>query len=234
MAKNSRWRAAIVIPAAGLGRRFGSDGARKPFVRLKNRPILIWTLKAFEAVPEVSEIVIAVHPDDVEAAWGVVRRYRCGKIRAIVPGGKTRADSVYCGLNCVSEKVDVVAVHDAARPLVEPGLIQRVLKMAYQKGAALAAVPMVPTTKFVGPKGQVVKTLDRRRLWAAQTPQAFRKSILENAYRRIRGARRQKMTDEAMLVEQAGVRSWVVEDSPRNLKITTPEDLRLAEALLYS
>ncbi|MBI4313632.1 MAG: 2-C-methyl-D-erythritol 4-phosphate cytidylyltransferase, partial [Candidatus Omnitrophica bacterium] len=132
-------RAAIVIPAAGLGKRFRSPGKRKPFVQLNGRPMLIWTLKAFEAVPQVAEIVIAAHPKDIQAAWKQVKKYRCRKVSAIVPGGKTRADSVYCGLRAVSKSADVVAVHDAARPLVAPGLIQRVLKMAHRRGAALAA-----------------------------------------------------------------------------------------------
>lgn len=227
-------RAAVIIPAAGLGKRFRSPRRRKPFVRLGGCPILIRTIRAFEQVPEIKEIVIAVHAQDLDAARRQVKRYRCRKVHAVVPGGATRADSVFCGLRHVSANIDVVAVHDAARPLVEPSLIRDVLNAADRRGAALAAVPMVPTTKLVDAHGCVVKTLDRSRLWAAQTPQAFRKQILENAYQRVRRSKRQRMTDEAMLVEQTGVRSWIVEDSPKNIKITTPEDLHTAETLLRS
>lgn len=191
-----------------------------------------WSLKACEASPVVEEVVVAVHRRDVAAAWDCVRDSRCRKVTAIVPGGATRADSVYCGLQAVSPQVPLVAVHDAARPLVSPALITRVVEAARRCGAALAAVPMVPTTKLVDADQRVIATLDRRRLWAAHTPQAFRRALLLAAYRRLRGRIPRQATDDSALVEPLGIRSRIVEDSPRNLKITTPEDLRIAEALL--
>lgn len=205
---------------------------RKAFVLLKGRPLVAWSLRAAEAASAVSEVVLVVHPADCARARTVVARARCRKVRAIVPGGATRADSVCAGVHAVSPECTIVAVHDAARPLVAPALIGRVIRAAARDGAALAAVPQVATTKWVDQAGRVVRTLDRRRLWAAQTPQAFRRSILEAAYRRLRGRARRRATDEALLVEQCGVRSRIVEDSPRNLKVTTPEDLVVAEALL--
>jgi len=232
--------AAVIIPAAGIGRRFRESlphrrsrrERRKPFLTLRGRPLLAWSLLACEATPIVSEVVLAVHRDDRARALALVKRYRCRKVRAVVPGGATRAESVYRGLQAVSAHIPIVAVHDAARPLVTPALVTRVVRAAARTGAALAAAPMVPTTKLVDRRGRVMATLDRRRLWAAQTPQAFRRDVLEAAYRRTRGRAWRQVTDESALVEQCGVRSCVVEDTPRNVKITTRDDLRVAEALL--
>ena len=194
--------------------------------------MLVWSLRACEAAPSVSEVIVAVHPRDVARTWALVKRYRCRKVRAVVPGGPTRADSVYEGLKAASGAASVVAVHDAARPLVTPALIERVVEAAARHGAALAATPMVPTTKLVDRSRRVVQTLDRRRLWAAQTPQAFRRAVLEAAYRSAHRRVRRQATDESALVERRGIRSRIVEDTPRNVKITTPDDLMIAEALL--
>lgn len=226
-----RCPAAVIVTAAGVGKRFGGR-VRKAFVRLRGRPLVLWSLKACEASPAVSEVVLTVHPADVGRAWVLVRRHACRKVQAIVPGGATRADSVRQGLRAVSPAVKVVAVHDAARPLVTPELLGRVIAAAAKDGAALAAVPMVPTTKLVDRRGRVVTTLDRRRLWAAQTPQAFRRDLLETAYRRT-GRRASRATDESMLVEWQGIRSRIVEDTSRNMKVTTPEDLRIAGELAH-
>ena len=231
-ARRTKPSAAVIIPAAGVGRRFQSPGRRKPFVLLRGRPILAWSLLACERTPCVAEVVLAVHRGDVARAWTLVRRARCRKVRAVVIGGATRAESVYRGLQAVSPGIRVVAVHDAARPLVTPDVITRVVAAAARAGAALAAAPMIPTIKLVDRRGRVVATLDRRRLWAAQTPQAFRRGLLERAYRRLRGRARWQATDESSLVEPCGVRSRIVEDTPRNVKVTMREDLRIAEALV--
>lgn len=223
-------RVAVIITAAGVGKRFG-PGPHKPFVRLGHQPILAWSLKACERTAEVTEVVLVVHRADLARARRLVTRSGCRKVRAIIPGGATRADSVYAGLRAASPDMEIVAVHDAARPLVTPDLIRRVVDAAARDGAALAATPMVPTTKLVDAHGRVIKTLDRRQLWGAQTPQAFRRTVLEAAYQAIRGPARQRATDEAMLVELYGVKSRIVEDTPRNLKITTPEDLAVAQVL---
>lgn len=205
---------------------------RKAFVPLKGRPLVVWSLLACERAPAVAEVVVTVHPRDAARARALVRRWRCRKVRAVVPGGATRAESVAHGVAAVSPGISIIAVHDAARPLVTPALIGRVVAAAARDGAAIAAAPMVPTMKLVDSRGWITATLDRRRLWTAQTPQAFRRALLERAYRRVRGRARQATTDEAMLLEQCGIRSRVVADTPRNLKITTSEDLRVAEALL--
>ncbi|MBI4227901.1 MAG: 2-C-methyl-D-erythritol 4-phosphate cytidylyltransferase [Candidatus Omnitrophica bacterium] len=230
---NAHPRVAVIITAAGIGARFGGR-RHKAFVPLHGRPMVAWSLLACEAAPAVADVVVTVHPADAPRARAVVRRYRCRKVRAIVRGGATRAESVARGLAAVPPAAAIVAVHDAARPLVTPALIARVAAAAARDGAALAAAPVAPTIKRVDARGRVVETLDRRRLWAAQTPQAFRRELLVAAYRRVRGRARGAATDEAMLLERCGVRSRIVEEGARNMKITTPDDLRMAAAVLSS
>lgn len=228
--RRGRPHAAVIVTAAGIGARFGGR-RHKAFVLLNGRPLVVWSLLACEASPVVSEVVVTVHPADRARARAAVRRWRCRKVRAIVPGGATRAESVARGLAAVSPEIPIVAVHDAARPLVTPALIARVVAAAARDGAALAAAPVVSTVKRAR-DGWAVATVDRRRLWAAQTPQACRRSLLVEAYRTVRGARR--ATDEAMLLERRGVRSRIVEETSRNMKITTRDDWRMAAALLAS
>ena len=220
---------AVILPAAGSGKRFGGP---KVLIKLKKRPLLLWSLNVCEKVRSVKEVVVVVRRTELASTKRWVRKSRSRKVSAVVAGGATRAQSVYRGLKAISSDADVVAVHDAARPLVSVGLFKRVIGAAQRYGAALAGVPMVATTKQVNKQGRVVATVDRSKLWMAQTPQAFRRSVLERAYRRAKGRARHQATDESSLVERCGVRPVVVEDSLKNLKVTRPADLRLAEALL--
>ena len=192
--------------------------------------MLAWTLQAFERTSGVSGTVLVVHPGDLLRARDLVRRYRCRKVVSIVPGGASRMESVAHGLKAVPDRAGWVAVHDSARPLITPAQIQAVLRAGRLARAAILAVPVVPTIKQ-GKNGWVVRTLDRRPLWAVQTPQVFERRLLERAHRRGR-TNGQRATDDAALVEQLGVKVRIVPGSEGNIKVTTPEDRIIAEALL--
>ena len=213
-----------IIVAAGEGRRFGSA---KPFALLGGQTVLDRTVKVFEAHPEVDEIILVLRQEAIEPASAG----RSGKVAAVVGGGARRQDSVLHGfarLNC--GPTDVVLVHDGVRPLVGRDVISRVIAMARESGAAIPAVPVEDTIKeTVG--GNVVRTLERTRLHRVQTPQGFAREVLERA---LQSAREDGFygTDEAALVERTGHPVAVVAGDPRNIKITSPGDLKIAEAFL--
>ena len=216
-----------IVVAGGVGKRLKSK-IHKPFIRLRGRPMLAWTLAAFERTPGIDGVVLVAHRSDLEAARRLVRYCRFRKVLQVVPGGDSRMDSVSCGLKAVPPEAKWVAVHDAARPLVTPELIEATLRAALRAKAAIAAVPVVPTVKQA--RGRwVEKTLDRSWLWEVQTPQAFHRALLEQAHAR---AGRNGATDDAALVEALGRRVRIVMGSPRNIKVTTPEDLVIAEVFL--
>ncbi|MDO8730334.1 MAG: 2-C-methyl-D-erythritol 4-phosphate cytidylyltransferase [Candidatus Omnitrophota bacterium] len=216
-----------IIVAGGVGKRLKSK-VRKSFVRLAGRPMLGWVLRALERSPSVRQIVIVAHPGDLAAARRLARSERASKVAAVVPGGKSRMASVACGLRALPPGTRWVLVHDAARPLVTPALIEAAIQAARRAKAAIVAVPVVPTIKQARDRW-VVKTLDRSTLWAVQTPQVFERKLLEEAHRRSNGF---AATDDAALVEAMGKRVKIVPGSERNIKVTTPEDRMIAEALL--
>jgi 2-C-methyl-D-erythritol 4-phosphate cytidylyltransferase len=216
--------AVALIVAAGRGERLGSDRP-KALVTLAGRPMLEWSVEALRAVAAVEQIVIALPPGELAAA-------PLGTIG--VAGGAVRSRSVYEALQACGEG-DPVIVHDAARPLAGPELFERALAQLEGSGAdaVIAAVPVTDTIKEVGADGRRVKrTLERGQLWAVQTPQVFRRAVLERALRDASGELLASATDDAWLIEQAGGTVEVVAASPRNLKVTTAIDLRLAELLL--
>jgi 2-C-methyl-D-erythritol 4-phosphate cytidylyltransferase/2-C-methyl-D-erythritol 2,4-cyclodiphosphate synthase len=201
----------------------------KPFLTLAGTPVLVHTVRALEAAALVDRIIIVVQLRDIPRAQVQLAQARCAKIDAVVAGGEDRQASVFSGLSVVGE-TPIVAVHDGVRPLVRPSLIDAVIGVAGEFGAASAGIPIRQTVKLVE-QGQVIETLDRTRLWAAHTPQAFRSDLLRQAHDRALtdGLR---ASDDAALVEYTGHPVRMVEDSPSNLKITVPEDLELAEAYL--
>lgn len=214
-----------VVPAAGQGLRMGR---KKPLMPLAGRPILRWTLDVFEATPVIAQVVVAVGVEDVEA-W---RRdlAACPKVRAVVAGGAERQDSVRLGLAAVPAEVPWVAVHDGVRPCITPELVERVVGEARAHGAAIAALPVSETVKRAV-DGWVKETVERDGLWAVQTPQVFRADLLREAHRRA-AAEGVRGTDDSALVERLGVPVRLVPGLAGNVKITRPEDLPLAEALL--
>jgi 2-C-methyl-D-erythritol 4-phosphate cytidylyltransferase len=221
---------AAIVPAGGVGKRLGAKG-HKSFVKLAGEPMLAWTLRVLDATREISQIILVVHPDDLSAAKRLVMAKRFRKVSRIVPGGDTRMQSVACGLAALDAETEWVLVHDAARPLITVDLVRAVVRGGIRFGSAISAVPVIPTIKEVD-KGAVVATLDRTRLWDVQTPQVFRRDLLEEAH--IAGrAEGIEATDDSMLVERLGRRRVrIVMGSHRNLKVTTPEDLAIAEALI--
>jgi 2-C-methyl-D-erythritol 4-phosphate cytidylyltransferase len=216
--------AVALIVAAGRGERLGS-GRPKALVMLSGRPMLQWSVAALRAVAPVTEIVVALPPDALDAApEGTIA----------VAGGAARSESVRAALRAAPDG-DPVIVHDAARPLARPELFERALSELEQSGAdaVIAAAPVSDTIKEIGSDGvTVARTLERARLWAVQTPQVFRRDALERALMGASESVLAAATDDAWLVEQAGGVVEVVESSPANLKITTQTDLTLAELLL--
>jgi 2-C-methyl-D-erythritol 4-phosphate cytidylyltransferase len=218
-----------VIPAAGLGKRFG-DGANKQFLMLRGKPLLIWALEAFEAVPEIYEIIPVLKDGDMESGIRMLEEYGISKVRRIAPGGKERQDSVFHGLKIVNDKKGVVIVHDAARPLIDPSLVATAIAQLKDCEGVVVGVPIKDTIKEVE-DGEVKHTLRRDRLWSVQTPQVFRYETIYEAYDR---ATKESFyaTDDSALVEKYGGRIRMVMGSYKNIKITTPEDLKMAELFL--
>jgi len=190
---------------------------------------LWWSLTAFEKCPSVSSIVLVAPAGDLPVLRARARRWKIKKLKAVVSGGKTRADSVRAGLRAVGPEAAWIAVHDAVRPLVTVDVIEKTLAEARRFGAAIAAVPSKDTVKLSHPRGHVRATPERASVWLAQTPQVFARRLLEDAHRR---GRRRAVTDDAQLVERLGIRVRLVEASPENIKVTLPLDLVLAKALI--
>ena len=226
-------KAAVIIPAAGSGSRMGLS-VPKQFHELGGLPILVRTVRAFHRVGEIDTIVLPVPAAMRSLVEDMVARFKLapkGGNLFIVNGGRTRQDSVRAGLDALPAATEVVLVHDGARPLVSAEIIDACLQEAARSGAAMAAIPVIDTLKAVTTDREVERTVDRHGLWQAQTPQAARVSLLQEAY-----AAAEKSgfigTDEASLLERIGCTVKVVDGSKKNLKITHPEDLLVAEAIL--
>jgi 2-C-methyl-D-erythritol 4-phosphate cytidylyltransferase len=213
-----------LVVAAGAGKRFGG---RKQFAALGGKPVLDWTLGAFDAHPEVDAIVLVL-PDERN---GETYKARFPKITGVVRGGERRQDSVRRGFAAV-EPGDggIVLVHDGARPLVGGDLISRIVSATRSRGAAVPVIPLGDTVKEVR-EGRIVRTVDRSALFRAQTPQGFLYPLLKKM---LEAAERggSAVTDEAMLAEKMGIPVEAVEGDPGNIKITASRDLRIAEAML--
>jgi 2-C-methyl-D-erythritol 4-phosphate cytidylyltransferase len=222
---------AALIPAAGRGQRMGLD-IEKQFLLLGGKPLLAHTLGQFEATPDIDRIVVIVPQGRETFCYQeIVEAEGLRKVTHIVAGANTRQLSVMAGFRCLDQDVDIVVIHDGARPFVTSTLIRAAIHAALRDGSALAAIPESDTLKRVSGEGTVVETVDRRNLWRAQTPQAFRRPILQRALA-YAGQYNLDATDEASLVESL---SWPVRiflGSTWNFKITSPDDLLLAELLL--
>ncbi|MBC7344167.1 MAG: 2-C-methyl-D-erythritol 4-phosphate cytidylyltransferase [Clostridia bacterium] len=220
-----------IIVAAGKGRRVGSD-VPKQYLRVAGRPVLAWSLIFFEQRPEVESIVVVIAPEDADYCREVMLGHNFTKVAAVVPGGETRQQSVLNGLFALpASKSELVAVHDAARPFLDGRLFERLVRAGREFGAAVPALPVRETLKATDPEGFVRSTVPRDSLVATQTPQIFDRELLSIAHLSAREEGFQG-TDDASLVEHLGWKVKVVPGDPRNIKITYPEDIVLAEAFL--
>lgn len=221
-------KVAVIIPAAGAGKRFGGE-IKKPFAQIDSRPIFIRTIELFLSRPDVCQTILVVGPDDYEV---VKEKYAANLMFMgikLAKGGVERVDSVKAAIDHVVEEAELICIHDAVRPCVLDSWIDRVFEKAAVTGAAMLAAPITGTVKRVE-KDRVVETVPRAGLWEAQTPQVFRKDVLIKAYCN-RPADFQP-TDDAQLVERIGHPVGIVEADRRNIKITTPGDMSLATAIL--
>jgi 2-C-methyl-D-erythritol 4-phosphate cytidylyltransferase len=234
-----------LVPAAGIGKRFG-PGTNKPFQNLSGKPIIVWLLEILDAVVEVAEIIPVLKMEDMEYGLKIFEKYGISKIKRIAPGGKERQDSVYNGLKLIEDKNCIVLIHDGVRPLIERNLVEKMITELLsppvpplQKGGeggfngfdgVTLGIPLKDTIKEAE-NGIIKKTLRRDSLWAIQTPQVFPyKSILIAYERAIKEGF--YSTDDAALIERYGGKVKVIMGSYKNIKITTPEDLVIAEFLL--
>ena len=219
----------VVVPAAGSGRRMGGD-INKIYMEILGKPVLRWTLEAFESVPYVDEIITAVRSDEIELCRKVVLgNEKISKLGHIIEGGAERYDTVLKCLRLTDDE-SIVLIHDGARPLIEKETIEAAIAGTYEHGFCCTAVPVKDTTKVVR-DGVVVETPDRSTLWSVQTPQGFfcreiREIIEKWLNNGFRG------TDEASFAEKEGKKVFIVEGKYANIKITTSDDIPIAEAVL--
>lgn len=221
-----------IIPAGGSGLRMNQP-LPKQFCELAGIPMLVHTIRAFQQVDAIDHIVLVVPSDYINQSAQLIDQYDLKKIHAIVAGGVLRQDSVKIGLDNVPENTELVAVHDGARPLISPELITNCLEQAKQHGAAIAAIPVKDTLKSSEDDKTIKRTIDRSTLWQAQTPQVVRVDLLKKAFAAA-AEDGFEGTDEASLLEHIGCPVALVEGTEQNIKITRPEDLSIAEALLMN
>jgi 2-C-methyl-D-erythritol 4-phosphate cytidylyltransferase len=220
-----------VIVAAGEGVRMG-EGPRKQYRYLDKFPVLTHTLFAFDKNPEVNDIVLVLPAPDIPFCWEkIIAPLDFQKRIRLVSGGVTRQESVYNGLRAIEKNdCNIVVIHDSVRPLVSSRLITRSVAGAQEYGACIAAIPAKDTLKIVK-NDTIQQTISRDRVWMAQTPQAFRYDFIMKAHEAAR-KEQFKGTDDAALIERLGMQVHVIKGDPRNIKITTPGDLKVAEAIL--
>jgi 2-C-methyl-D-erythritol 4-phosphate cytidylyltransferase len=217
-----------IIVAAGKSERMGT-GTDKAFLSLGNRPVVAWSLIAFEKCPDIDRIILVVRKEQQLAAKAVAKMFGISKLVAVVPGGNKRQESVQAGLAACDVDTRFVVVHDGARPCVTPEVISEVVKLAKRVGAATVGRRMTDTVKRVEKGTLVSATEDREKLWAVQTPQAFNFRVLQNAYKSLG---KNDVTDDCQAVELSGEAVRIYENREPNFKITTVEDLQIASALL--
>ena len=219
-----------IIAAAGAGTRMASDRP-KQFLLLAGTPVIIHTLRVFEQCESIDEVILVLPAAESAGFVSLAGKHGLRKVARVVPGGVTRADSVKCGLLAIrAATAEIVAVHDGVRPFVTTEEIDTTVAAAQTDGAAILVAPVTDTIKQVN-DWRVVQTLDRGCLRRALTPQCFRYELLREAYKDA-DVNDPSLTDESALVEQLGHRITVIDGSPRNIKITTAEDLAIAEAIL--
>ncbi|MBD2514854.1 2-C-methyl-D-erythritol 4-phosphate cytidylyltransferase [Nostoc sp. FACHB-973] len=222
----------LLIPAAGIGKRMGSN-RNKLLLQVRSQPIIAWTLLAAQAASKISWIGIISQPTDWPDFKAILADLKLTKPVELILGGSTRQESVYNGLQALPANAEQVLIHDGARCLVTPDLFNSCAQAIGQCPGLIAAVPVKDTIKVVDGQGIIQSTPDRQQLWAAQTPQGFDVKLLKQCH--AEGVRQGwEVTDDAALFERCGIQVRIVEGEETNLKVTTPQDLAIAEFILTS
>jgi 2-C-methyl-D-erythritol 4-phosphate cytidylyltransferase/2-C-methyl-D-erythritol 2,4-cyclodiphosphate synthase len=224
-------KTAAIIPAAGIGKRMGLSMPKQCY-ELDGKPILAHTLQRIGQADSIGSIILVVPADHKDWAERLVQEYQLTKVTQVIAGGEHRQDSVQAGLAALPDNIELVLVHDGVRPFVEVPVIENCLAEAQRSGAAMVAVPVKDTLKAVSSDKIIEQTVDRSGVWQAQTPQAAKVSLLKKAYEEAAKQKDFIATDEAALLERINIPVKVVEGSEKNIKITGPEDLILAKAIL--
>ncbi len=220
-----------LIAAAGKGKRMNAR-ISKPFIYISGKPILAYTIEKFEKCKIIDKIYLIVSPEEKEMCYkNIILRYNFSKVKELVDGGETRQDSVYNGIKALDKDTDIVVIHDGARPLVEETIIRDSIEKAQKYGAAIAVIPIKDTVKKSENDFFINKTLNREKIWRAQTPQTFKYDIILTAHHQ---AFKDKylVTDDAAIVERYGHKVKLIIGSKENIKITTPFDIIMAEIFL--
>ncbi len=220
----------LLIPAAGSGKRMGAN-RNKLLLQVRSKPLIAWTLLAAEAASSISWIGIVSQSADWDDFKSIIADLNLKKTIALIPGGSTRQESVYNGLQALPLNAEQVLIHDGARCLVTPNLFDACSEAILHCPGLIAAVPVKDTIKVVDDNGIITSTPDRKQLWAAQTPQGFDVNLLKQCH--TQGVRQGwEVTDDAALFEKCGMEVRIVPGEETNLKITTPQDLAIAEFIL--
>ena len=225
-------RCTAIVLAAGQGKRMHSK-IQKQFLEIGRKPILYYSMECFQKSPLIQDIILVTGEDMISYCQSeIVEKYDFTKVCKVTAGGKERYDSVYAGLLCCQD-TDYVYIHDGARPFVTEEMIQRGYEAVKRTNACVMGMPSKDTVKLADPSGYIKETPDRKIVWNIQTPQIFSYDLIRGAYESIRKKDMSNVTDDAMVVEQeTGTKILLVEGSYQNIKITTPEDLAVAEAFL--
>ena len=225
-------RNTAIVLAAGQGKRMHSK-VQKQFLEIQGYPVLYYSLHCFQESPLIQDIILVTGEESISyCKEEIVQKYGFTKVSAVIPGGKERYDSVYAGL-CECRDCEYVLIHDGARPFVTEEILKRGLQKVKETGACVIGMPSKDTVKVADEADFVSETPDRKRVWTVQTPQIFSYDLIKKAHESIRKKDMTAITDDAMVVEQeSGVQVRLVEGSYQNIKITTPEDLDVAEVFL--
>jgi len=219
-----------IILAAGKSTRMGG-AVDKAFISIGGKPVLAWSLIAFERSPEIDGIVLVVRKEQILASGAVAKMFGISKLQAVVPGGAKRSESVQAGLAACGSDTDRVVIHDAARPCINSEIVSAVAKAVKRTPAVTVGRPVTDTVKRCGSGTSVVETVPREKLWTVQTPQAFQFKVVRDALAAAK-ASKIDVTDDCQAVESAGVPVKIIENLKPNPKITTPDDVQMASALL--
>lgn len=224
-----RPRVVAIVPAAGSGKRLGLRES-KPFVLLGGKPLIVYALKTLNSSEYIDTIIIAVRSGLIGRLKAIIKKYGISKARFVTAGGKTRSESVMNCFKLIDDDCDLVLIHDAARPFLSKDLIKETVLCSNKHGACITAVRQTDTVKLADKRLFIKKTLDRDSLWRAQTPQVFRYSLLKKCIKYK--SSNKEITDEASCLESMGRKVKILEGTAKNIKITTREDLKIAEVLL--